>query len=159
MNTRRQFIGGVAATATTALAGCSGVLGLSSDPDDPIISAVEAADAGNEDGIADVPHSQYPGSGFNQLSEAIAAEVSVSVNSTTVQTKGPSNSEIRNAIGEDWSDEEMNHIISAAENANNTAIVGAEIEASGSSGGTTVSQTFNVTALVATEDGEYKILG
>ena len=159
MNTRRQFIGGVAATATAALAGCSGILGPNNSPDDPIIAYAEAADSGNEDGIAEVRHSQYPGSGFNQLGEAIAAEVSISVNSTAVDTKNPSNSQIRDAIGQRWSDEEMDQILSAAENANNTAIVSAEIEASGSAGGATLSQTFNVTNLVATEDGEYKILG
>jgi hypothetical protein len=159
MNTRRQFVGGIAATATAALAGCSGILGPNNSPEDPIIAYAEAADSGNDDAIAEVRHSQYPGSAINQFGEAIAAELDLSVNSTSVNTKNPSEREIRDAIGQRWSDEEMSQIVSAAESATNTAIVSAVIDAAASGGGTTLSQTFNVTNLVATEDGEYKILG
>lgn len=153
-HSRRRFIAGAGATTAVALAGCSSILGPSNSPGDAVSSLYEAINNGDEAGVEEALHSQSPADA-SEVTNSTTEQAELSVQSTSVSTDGPSESDVRDAVGGNWSDEQLQQIIDAATSANKSAIVEADIEFSGGGQSTTSTQSF----VVATEDGAYRMLG
>lgn len=163
---RRKYLAGVStAVAVSGLAGCSeddGDNGSSSSgpnnsPKDPIEDFYQALDDLDKDLYTNILHSESPDeNSASELEDPQLENIDWTVEQVSVAAEDPNESTIRDEIGQTYSDEDdLEQIIDAANNANNSAIVEAEAEATTSGRTETVSQTF----IVATEDGRYKLLG
>lgn len=148
------MLGAAGAAATLAVAGCSGILGPDNSPEDPVEQFYQALNDGDSDAAGELIHSESPAEDDFDGSE-FTGEAEIEVQSTSVTNDGPGGSDIRDAIGDSWSEEDLDQIVNAADSANEAALVEAEVEFSVQDTSTTETQTF----VVATDDGEYKLLG
>ncbi len=154
MDSRRQFILAAGTTATVTLAGCSSILGPDNSPEDAVVSFYQAFNEGDQEGVEAALHSQSP-TDAEDVTQDGSGEFEVTVESTSVATEGPSESEIRDAIGDGYGEEDIQQIVDAATSADNSAIVEAEVTFS--FGGQSETSTEQI--VVAAEDGSYKVLG
>jgi len=163
---RRQFVAGAGATTAIAMAGCSGILGGGGGGDSPEGVVEDIYDAINdEDGDAfeSLLHSESPErpveeSDFNQGQSQGSLEVNVQ--STEVSNDGPGEDAVRSEFEgrAGYNEEEVNTMVDITSNADDAALVEAEVEITVEYQGQEQTETTTNVHLTATEDGGWTLV-
>lgn len=159
---RREFVAAAGATTTIAVAGCSSILGGGGGGNDSPEGAVEAIydaiDDRDQDALDDAVHSESPTRPLDDTFESGGGETSVNLQSTTVTTEDPGEEELRSQYSEQYGEEGLNTIVDIGSNADDSALVEAELEFTITANDSEQSQTQTLVHFTAPEDGNWKVV-
>ncbi len=148
----------------TALAGCAGFLGGGGGgPAGTAKSAIQAALNGNVDQLEGFVHSESPLRPIDESSVGTGAgssdSVNINIQNTEVVNEDPGEEAIRNQFGGfGTSQEQLDTLVQVVNNAEDAAIVDISVELTISANGQSTSTTTTATYLMATENGNWKLL-
>jgi len=158
---RRKFVAAAGATTTIAVAGCS-FLGGGDDGDDSPEGAVEAIydaiDNEDQDALDDAVHSESPTRPLDDTFESGGSETSVNLQSTSVTTEDPGEEALRSEYSQQYGEEGLTTIVDIGNNADDSALVEAELEFTFSMNDSEQTETQTLVHFTATEDGDWKVV-
>lgn len=151
------------AATTVGLTGCLGILdGGGGGPEGAVRNAFRAALDGDVEQYDELLHSRSPNRPIDE--EAIGSgtnseNLSYEITSTETVAEDPTEATVRERFGgRATTEEEVQTLVSIVGEAADTALVGLTIEATLSLGGEERTETSESTVLVATEDGDWKVV-